>query len=245
MKNKSKTIFFTVLLLAVLVSILVYMYVYKAKKEETAQLKASNDTLETRVLQLKVYYDHMEEYKANIEQYTKDIFEMIKDFPADVLEEDAIYLALHSVGIKDATSEDALLPVRFTNIGIDPRAELGTIPAEKVTAAEIEELKSAVSFIDRKTIYKNITNYMDLKSLLSNINNYPEQLSISDINYTINENMLLDGAVEVHMYGVRGTDKEYKPKNFSDYEYGLSDLFGTQDSVVENPTVVNETEVTE
>ena len=87
MKNKQKSMMTMVLLAGVLITILVYMYVYTEFNKKTENLKNTNATLQTRVDELKEYYDAMEEHQEDIKKMTTEIEKKLGVFPAYVREE--------------------------------------------------------------------------------------------------------------------------------------------------------------
>lgn len=224
MKDKAQTAFYAVLALGVLGCIIVYMYVYQPTLKKTEELKVSNATLNERVEKLKSFYDQMAENENKIEEMTADINGRLGVFPADVKEEDVIYLALQSW-------EEGIL-VGYTDIKVASRKDFAKISADVVNAAKVEGLTGELSFIKRDVTYSNFTTYDQMKELIRLINANPEQLTINSVAYAISDDEveaalgILEGSIDVTFYSVRGTDKEYVPREFADFEVGLENLFG-------------------
>lgn len=224
MKNKAQTAFYAVLAIGVLGCIIVYMYVYQPYLKKAEELKASNATLSQRVEQLKIFYSQMADNENKIQEMTTDINKRLEEFPADVKEEDILYLALR-------TWDEGIL-VGYSNITVGTRENFSLIPAEVVQPAGIEGLTGEISFIKRNVSYTNITTYDQMKELIKLINANPEQLTITSVAYTaspgeIEEALgLLEGSVDVTFYAVRGTGKEYIPREFAEFPTGLENLFG-------------------
>lgn len=231
MKDKAQTAFYAVLALGVLGCIIVYMYVYQPTLTKTEALKASNATLNERVEKLKSFYDQMAENENKIQEMTADINKRLEVFPADVKEEDVIYLALRSW-------EESIL-VGYTDIKIASRRDFAKVSADVVNAAKVEGLAGELAFVQRKATYSNITTYDQMKELIRLINANPEQLTINSVAYAVSDDELenalgiIEGSIDVTFYAVRGTDKEYVPREFADYEVGLGNLFGVKEAEAE------------
>lgn len=223
MKNKAQTAFYAVLAIGVLGCIIVYMYVYQPYLKKTEELKASNNTLSQRVEKLKNFYSQMADNENKITEMTADINSRLDEFPADVKEEDIIYLALRSW--------DEGILVGYSDITVSSRDKFALVPAEVVQPAGIEGLSGDISFIKRDVTYTNITTYDQMKELIKLINDNPEQLTIMSVAYTKGDGVqgemgLLDGSIDVTFYAVQGTGKEYVPREFAEFPTGLENLFG-------------------
>lgn len=215
-----------VLALGFLVLLAVYFLVYKSYNDKAEVLEKSNIAKQQRVDELKVFYDNLPIYNAEIEQYQAQIAAWLDEFPSDVKEEDIIVLALDT--------EKAAF-VGYTNININGREAFRTIPAATMQLARMENLTQDVIFVERTVSYVNITDYFNLKKCVETINSSADKLTISNITYSKNEETgELEGTIEVTFYSVVGTGKEYVPQNLKEYESGLANLFGTT-TVVDEP----------
>ena len=216
-KSSSKQVAVYVALFGVLALVAVYFLVYKAYMDKAEQITASNATLSARVNELKEYYDDIDFYNGEIEMMQNQIYTWFDEFPADVLEEDILVLALD-------TEEVAW--INYSNINMGTKEALKVIPQEMVAAAGIEELQQEIIFAQRTTGYVNEVDYENLKDVVKEINAQDDRLNISNITYGRNtETGLLEGTIEVTFYSVIGTGKEYVPQKLEDYESGLEDLF--------------------
>ena len=226
MRNKSQTTMYVVILLSVLVCVLLHMYVASPKKEETAQLKSENDTLEIRVNKIKEYYDKMEEYRAEIADMTQQIQQMIFPFPADVKEEDILMVAF-------ATQKDENL-IGYKNISVADREEIQTIDAKIVKDAQIEGLDKELVFRKRGVDYSNLTTYQSLKKAIEEIDKTNYDVAISNIVYSYDkEKQLLDGVISCDYYSAIGTGKTYKELELKDFPRGVTEIFGSMEKAVE------------
>lgn len=210
MKDKKQTAFFITLALCVVLLIVLYMYLYQPYVAKTDALKSSNQTLNTRVNTLYQFFLKMSSNKEQIAAMTEEIEEILDKFPADVREEDILYVALR------AQADGA--NVRYTSINMDEREELGIVPAETVRGAGIEGLDQQLTFIQRPAIYNNNIGYTSLKVMLSSMNSTQNEMALQKVVYVYDvETYSLKGNVEAAFYSVRGTGKEYEERTFKDY----------------------------
>ena len=221
-KTSPKQLMTCVVLIGLLALIAVYFFVYKSYIDKAEALELSNMALNRRVAELKEYYDNMEMYNEELELMQAEIRSILEPFPADVLEEDMIVLALDTM--KTAS-------VDYSNINVGEREALRNIPVETVQAAGMEDLTQELVFVTRQGVYVNETNYQSLKDCINTINNSSNRLAINNIAYSRNEDTgELAGTIQVSFYSVMGTGREYVPQNLADYVSGLAELFGTGSS---------------
>lgn len=248
MKNKAQTTFITILLLGIVLCIVMYMYFYNPTKEKTATLEGSNAALQTRVDTLEKFYQEMPDNKKKIADMTSYIQSWIDIFPADVMEEDTIYFALKAMNLEGlqemydegvipedermeipAPADEESVVISFPSIGISAQERLATVDGELVLKTKIDGLNDGINLMKRGVTYVNSTSYEGLKCLIQTINSDPEKKTLSSLNYSVDEFGLLSGSVSVAFYSLEGTDKEYEPKDLSEYllnmEYGLDNLF--------------------
>lgn len=217
-KITAKQVMTYVLLLGLLLFIGVYFLVYQKDLEQAETIRSSNAALQVRVDELKTYYDNMEFYQEEIARMDAQVTEWMDEFPADVKEEDIIVLAID-------TERNAA--IGYSNINIQGREALATIPADTVKAAQMEQYTDEITLMQRKTSYVNITDYTNLKNCIKTINDQDDRMTISNISYSSNqETGEIEGTIEVTFYAAYGTGKEYVPQVLPAYESGLYNLFG-------------------
>lgn len=194
------------------------MFVYKSYSDKTNELKTSNATLQTRVNELKVYYDDKETYEKGIEAFKEDINTKLEVFPGDAREEDALDLAI--------TPWKNNVLVDYQQISIDEAEDVSTVDEDTVKAAGIEGYESAITFNRRVATYSNNTTYNDMKDIVKIFNDKGDRLTISTISYMRDENTgLLNGTIECSFYYVTGINAPYTKPEFSDYLTGLTNIF--------------------
>jgi len=222
--NKAKTFLILSVFLCFVLGIVIYMYIYVPQVEKTEQLENANIALASRVEVLMAFNEKMPENLAQIDKMTAEIKERLKDFPAEVREEDIIALALKSW-------EEEIL-VAYQVLSFDEDTLLASVPAKTVQGAGIEGMDRELQFISKGATYSGMTKYEELKDLVTCFNANQEELAISEVSFgtdvkgeQVEVPVVLHGYVKTTFYSVAGTDKEYVPREFSEYEIGLMDLF--------------------
>ena len=218
MKNKQKSMMTMVLLAGVLVTILVYMYVYTEYNKKTENLRNSNATLQTRVDELKEYYDFMGEHEEDIKQMKAEIEKKLGVFPAYVREEDAVALALQPLKKQ--------ILIDFKSIAMGNNVTIGTIDAEVVQAAKLEKYQDKIEIYEKLVSYNSVTTYSDLKDVVKIFNDYGDGMNIDTISFVkMNDTNVLEGTIDCKFYFATGTGASYKAPTFSTYPVGSNDLF--------------------
>ncbi len=222
--NKAKTFLILSVALCLVLGIVAYMYIYVPQVEKTKQLVNSNIALASRVEVLMAFNEKMPENLEQIELMTADIQERLADFPAEVREEDVIALALKSW-------EEQIL-VAYQTISFGEDTEMASIPAETVQGASIEGMEQELRFVSREATYNGLTKYESLKDLITCFNENQEELAITEVSFMteakgeeIEVPVVLNGYIKTTFYSAEGTGKEYVPREFSEYQRGLMDLF--------------------
>ena len=243
-KNKAQTTFISVIAMGFVLCLVMFMYYCKPTEQKRETLEASNATLATRVAELEKFYQEMPENKQRIESMTAGIKESLAIFPADVKEEDTIYLAIASKKLYNLRTmyEDGTIPadehlvtffpaeadeniIKYTSLNIGEPESLAIIEEKTVKGANIEGYEGNIVFNSRLTTYNNVTDYHTLKGLLQSINYEADKKTLKNIAYTIDDEGKLVGNVAVTYYWVEGTDREYVPKDFGEFLVGMDNLF--------------------
>ena len=215
--NRQKSILTYVLIGGGLLLILEYFYVFQRFNDEAESLQRSNKALQEQVNIYKDYYEHETEYQQSIESMRKQIDDMLKEFPADVKEENVVKLALDTLDNAE---------IRYTTINIADKEAVKTIPAETVSPAGFEDLNDMIIFIKKDASFVNKLDYFNLKDVVKTINDNKERSTISSILYTKNDSEnCLEGTIEVSFFSAVGTGAEYKEVKLPKYVSGVEDLF--------------------
>ena len=218
-KNQmAKKIMTYVLLLGAVGLVAVYFLVYKDYKDKTTSLENSSNQIQSHIDELQVYKDNRETYETEIATMRTSIVDMTDQFPADVKEEDYLYMALATLNVEER--------VTYESVNVSEREEMCVVSADEIAEAGVESLDDNLVFARRTGALVNKTNYKGLKECVEVIDNLPDKHNISSISFSRNkEENCLEGTIEVTSYILLGTDKEYVSKNFGQYEAGVEDLF--------------------
>lgn len=221
-KLTSKHVFLIVLVVGALALLLVYFNVFTAYNDKTEALKKSNAELQKQVDDMKQYFDQMGVYSKQSAEMTEAMDELLKDYPGDAREEDAIMtaVAMNNVAI-----------INFDKIAINAPEVILSIPADTVKAAAVENLEGQIDFVERKTAYKNITDYGNLKLAVEQVYKSPYRIGIGEVNYKRKAGLgdptdLVEGNITISYYSVDGLGREYVAPNMPTYPAGVTQLFG-------------------
>lgn len=217
MKEKNKNILIYVAAFGALLMILCYFLVFQKFKAEAEKLERSNQELNQRVTELKVYYDNREQYLKESERIRQEIGGILEEYPADAREEDAIKLAIYM---------QMQSGLAYSNINISAPESVKVIPAETVTPAGIEEYSGQIAFSSRNVSYVNEISYEGLKNAIKTVFDSENRIGINNIVYVKNE-VSLTGSIDVTFYSAQGIGKEYTAPDLLQYLSGTENIFGT------------------
>lgn len=218
-KITNQQVFLIVIVAGILLCLMVYLNVFKTYNEKTNALETSNATLEQEVNELKPYYDNREIYRADAKQMLEEIDERTADFPGNVLEEDAIMMAVDLQGV--AT-------LNYTEIAIGELEEYHGISEDIVGQAGSEKYKEPISFMARNVTYSNDTDYANLKNAIARIYESPYKVAVNSVVYKKKSttDRVIEGTIDIAYYCIDGMGKDYVAPAMPEYPDGVSDLFG-------------------
>lgn len=218
-KEKNKNLLIYVAALGALLMILCYFFVFQKFKAEAETLEKSNQELNQRVNELKVYYDNREQYLQESERIRQEIDGILVEYPADAREEDAIKMAIYMQMQSGLT---------YSNINISAPESVKVIPAETVTPAGIDEYSGQIVFSGRNVSYVNEISYEGLKNAVKTIFENENRIGVNNIVYVKNKDGgCLTGSIDVTFYSAQGTGKEYTAPDLMQYLSGTENIFGT------------------
>lgn len=206
-------------IVGLVIVLMLYVFVFLNFQSKTEELEAANATKQKEVDELEEYYNNMAQYETDIRTMTDQIRDVLEQYPADAREEDILMLAAQTQE-KNA--------IGYDSINMETPEVVLDIPNELVTNANLEDYTQAMQFVRRHAIYVNTTTYTDLKNVIGEIFNTPDRIAIDNIVYTKNEESgLLEGSINLYMYSVTGTNKEYTAPEMKAYPAGTKDVFGS------------------
>ena len=214
-------------LAGILLLVIVYVFVYLDYSQRTEELQASNAELKKTVNELQIYYDNMDQYKADIEEIKTAIQDIMAEYPADAREEDIIMLAVE-LQEKNAIAYDA--------INMEETEGVYTVPYDSIKLAAIEGYDRDLIFARKLGTYASITTYENLKGCVEQIFASPNRIGIKEIVYVKNDqDGTLEGNMDLYFYSAAGTGKEYVVPDIAEYLAGTSDLFKSDKVTVNKP----------
>lgn len=216
----NKNIMVYVAAIGAVLMVLVYFLVYRKLVDEADKINDANRVLAQRVNELKGYYDARETNLANTLLLEQLAGELLTTYPADAREEDAIILAGQMQ--RESGAE-------FLNINMDRGGDpIHVVSAETVQAANSEQYTQEIQFRNMSVTYINEVSYSGLKNLIQMVYDSNNRIGIENISYSRGneENPNLSGQVDLVLYSVSGTGKEYVTPDIIPYLAGTDNIFG-------------------
>ena len=216
----NKQVFGYICVFAILILVAVYFLGIKKLDEKAAATKASNDALEITINELKQYKVKEPQYKADMATMKTEIAAVLEKYPAGSRPEDVI---MHAVTTQLKTD------VVYENINIGSPEAYKVISAEMVQGAGDKDFQEGISFVEQKASYANKVSYPCLKETIQAVFDSSYTLGITSISYSAkndDEPGMLEGAIDVTFYSMRGNGKEYVEPNILPYTSGSENIFG-------------------
>lgn len=225
-KYFKKDTFLGITLAEVMVTVIVYVFVYMPYIEQTEQTELSISNMKEKIRELEEYDTNREQYIQETGEITRAIDEVLEVYPADAREEDILMLAVDIQGKNE---------IGYDSINMEPAEVVYAVEGETVSAAGIEGLDTGISFRQKHATYANTTTYASLKGCMEQILSSDNRIAIDNIVYVKNmETGNLEGNINLYFYSVQGTMKEYVAPDITEYIKGTDDIFGTDQKAAEN-----------
>lgn len=196
---------------AVLLPVLVYIFVFMKVQNAASNLKAENKTLSDKVDELEMMTEQKDYYVGEIEVQENRKAEIIKEFPAQILQEDQIVFA------RDLTNT-------------------AKMEINQVSFAEPEqfaEMDDGLSYMTASRILTGLSfraSYDSLKKALEFILSSKDRITVENISVSYdNSTGNLSGTMTVNMYAVSGTDRTYTAPNVPGVPIGTPNIFQTSE----------------
>lgn len=215
-KITSKHVFTAVLMIAIVLVVGVYYGIYKKNVEEVDKLKAENAKLTKTVADLKVHYDNMDTYLAEMEPKKGEILYALGLYVSDTREEDLIMQAVQT---------QLRAPVTIANVGLGAKSVIKSIGNDVVLNAGMPELQSGIAFVEHKSVYSISTNYEGLKGAIEALQDNKYNIAIKTLAFSNGGADNLGGSMELSFYSVRGNGKPYELPQMMEYEAGTENIF--------------------
>lgn len=188
--------------------VLVYFLVFQNFKAISEELKVTVADLKAEELQLIEMKEHQEENQAAIAKMTREIKDMLKGFPANVMEEDGIW---HASRLEE---------------GIEVLINEMEFSQRNLVAAGTQ---SDYSLFVTPIIYRfSSVGYADMKEMISKMTTADVICNVESVKVAYDEdNGLLQGELICNHYSVEGGDQQYEPSDSMPVNVGNDNVFGT------------------
>lgn len=217
MKVSKKELYLLLALLGIGIAVCAWQFGFKRINEDTAELQADTEVLQNQIKQYSAVKDNIELYQKGIEDASNKIAGILREFPVDVLPEDAIMLGREFEKSNDDTYITSVATGTASNVFI-------------ATSHPVEETTVPISY----SLFKNTnaiaysTSYSGLKDMFEHVYDHNNRMSIDNFSVSYDpETGILMGTTTVDMYYVTGTDKQYTQQNLSGVSVGTDNIFGT------------------
>lgn len=213
-------------LAGLLVFLLLYMMVFNPLQSRIDELDAKNAELGAQVDQLEADYLRMAEYENGILAARNNVKDTLKNYPADVKEEDALsYLltmeARQGIRMESVTFNAPELLQQF-NVMVMQDGKDTAIPANAYRTS---------------TVMTGSLTYPQVKNVINYFYESAKQTSLENVTLTYNaETGKLTGTFELAKYFINWDGAEYVGEPVPKVDLGVKDLFGTTAAVPAVPT---------
>ena len=204
--DKEKQLLFVVLALAILAA--AYFFGFVKLQDQATAIEQSNVTDQAEVDQLQGMVDRQAETVKETEGYKQTIKDIIAKYPVDVPQEKAIYLVQQ---MEDLTGIHATA----INFSMD-------------NLAYAFSGENAPSGMYALLGVPYVATYAEFKDMLKYVTDFEDRTTTPSVTADFDQvTGLLTGTVNIKMFYLRGTDKEYEPVPPTGIESGVPDIFGT------------------
>lgn len=228
MKIGKKEISFIVCALGIIFAVVIYAMVFMPVSEETEALEAENGTLRGRITELEQMSAQVDKYQEDTVAMIMDINKVLKEFPADSKEEDAILYATELEARNSSTY--------ISSVGLgDPELVYEIGPTSVPLSAEDEANNESriLRLYRQKISFANQFTYNGMKQFVTDIVEDSDRRNIETITLAYDRSTgILVGTTEMNLYTLSGSDKVYEPQNIDGIKLGISNIFGTIESPV-------------
>jgi hypothetical protein len=255
MKIKKSDLKVVLYLVGVLALAAGYFLGYQKLAEKKTELVAQRTLLQQQEQQVNEIYENQGNYQEQADAATAGIDEILANYPSGVKAEDVILYAvdlendydaeisgmsfsednlLYSVGSNAASTETAA--ASDDEDGTDETTDTADT-AETATATSGQDIGIVdastvqfpqISLMDTTVTYNFKSDYTDCKTMFASILAFAEKRNVSSISLSYDsEGGQLVGNMNVNMYYISGSDKEYVEPDSGVTLYGTDNIFAT------------------
>ncbi|MBR1932036.1 MAG: hypothetical protein IJ833_11335 [Lachnospiraceae bacterium] len=233
MKVGKKELSMLAAIVGIFAAIIALVMVYLPYKDETEQLQRDCDALHTRIAELQAWQEEKPKYERESAIMVEDINQLIAQFPANSLEEDAV---LYAARLEARNSNTFISSVGME----DPELLYEIGPTTVPLSEEDAENNTSRTFrlYSQKITLANQFSYNGMKQFIKDIveDNNSRTIETMAMSYDRNTGILV-GNTEMRLFTLSGTDKQYEKSEMSGIKLGTNNIFGTRVSPNEVVTV--------
>lgn len=223
-------------LLGILIVAGVWMFVASPMKEKTTALQAENESLKVTKDEYEAINAQKAVYEQGIVDLTTEREELLENYPAGITKEDEIMYWANMERTNSAT-------LALSDIAMSPWEEVfvdGYTPSEGEGASQLHLYKAPVSYTYNAT-------YDGVKAMVAYVFAQNDKKSIESVNISFDESTgNLTGSMNMNMFYMNGTDKEYVPYTIPTVPTGVENVFrSTNTEVVTDAEGVSDFETAE
>lgn len=204
-----------IIFIAVCVLAAAYFFGFNTFTEKAKLIEEANVVSEQRLMQLQSMAARRVQIEEEITKYNQFIEDTIAKYPVDVPTEKSIY---HLQNMEDSVGAhfsaiNFLMDTRLTALS-------GQITDETV------EVTGPVAYYNTLTMSYD-ASYDDLKDMVDYIHNFDDRMTIPSITAAYDsETGNISGVINVRMYYLTETNKEYEQVPDTGIRHGVSNIFG-------------------
>lgn len=209
-KNNIKII---LALVAVLILVGAYMYVYKPNKDDADSIKSETETLETQLAELQAKEKDRDQYEAMTKEYYAKFDDVIQHFPANLDQEVSI---MFMKGVEDTYHGQ----FDISTAGLGQATDFFTLSGN-ANAPDGYTCYSAALPISYTGTYDSIKDVIDY------VMNFTYRMNISSFSIAYDaENDIATGTIALNAYAIAGGDREGGLVDVDiDVENGVDNIF--------------------
>jgi uncharacterized protein YxeA len=219
MSDTSKKALIVLVGLAILV--VVYMYVFRPAQEDVDKINSEITTLKARLADLTAKEQQKDQLEAEIVQFNREFEEVIKDYPAD-LEQENTLMFLKGVEENNEFVNNSFSmpkPATFYTLGNKSATQTDALTGETKEADDKYVCQTAAYAISYDGTYEG------LKSVLQYIADYRYRMNISGFDIAYNQDLdRCTGSVIMNAYAILGPGREANKVDLG-LETGTYNLF--------------------
>ena len=212
-------------ILGVAIAVAAYVIVASPMKEKTAALAAENATLKEKKDEYEAIHAQIDTYVQGINDLTAEREELLSAFPAGITKEDEIIYWANM----ERQNADTLAITDLTMAGWQEVFAEGY----EAPQGENEEGATQLHLYKAPVNYGFQATYDGIKGMVSYVYAQQDKKSIENLAVAFDETTgNLVGTLDMNMYYMVGTGKEYTPMTIPSIPTGISNLFHSSNTKV-------------